>query len=263
MKRVISKDLITWYKIRDLILGFNYHNPNILKALELTKTCEHPDAIWLNNVCKDKKVYDTHSFCTILKPLENDKNALYFLYLLEYNTLDILIKSAELGCVHAKWALYFHLNDDLTVDEIKKYEERAAYHVLARYENREENLKHSALLGHIGSMINLANYYTVEFDYWKWSCLAAKNNYNVHLLSSLNGYLQPLESKGMYLVGKTLHELEIQKFKIFNDFYLSQNDKCRKAVDMWTLVATRLRIYKDLRIFIGKMIWENRNEALY
>ena len=266
MKRVISKDLITWYKIRDLILCKNYQIRDIPKALELSKTCTHPDAIWLNNVCKDKLVNDTHSLRKILKPLENDGNALFFLYYLEFdNTIDVLVKSAELGCVAAKWLLYYSFNDNLTVEEIKKYDERQAYYVLSQYRDREENLKHAALLGHNESMIDLAYNYTYnDFNYWKWICLAAKNNCDHYLISSLNtGFRQPLHTNIIYLIGKTLHELNIQKFIFFKDFYLSQNLECRKAVDTWTLVATRLRIYKDLRIFIGKMIWESRNEGIY
>jgi len=94
--------------------------------------------------------------------------------------------------------------------------------------------------------------------------LAKTCNHPDDLLSSLFQCHQALQSNEcMYLVGKTLYELYSEGFSGFKDFYLSQNDKCRKAVDMWTLIATRLRIYKDLRIFIGKMIWESRNEALY
>lgn len=60
-----------------------------------------------------------------------------------------------------------------------------------------------------------------------------------------------------YQIGKSVrYNNEFKTFK-YKYFYHSQNDKCRKAVDMWTLIATRLRI------FIGKMIWESRNEALY
>lgn len=167
MKRVISKDLITWYKIRDLIISKNYHIRDIPKALELAKTCNHPDALWLNNVCKDKEVNDARSLHNVLKRLENDKNALYFLYYLEFdNKIDVLIKSAELGCVSAKWLIYYSFNDKLTVEEIKKYDERHAYYVLSQCRDREENLKHAALLGHNESMIELANNYTYnDFNY--------------------------------------------------------------------------------------------------
>ncbi len=46
-------------------------------------------------------------------------------------------------------------------------------------------------------------------------------------------------------------------------FYASQIKSARLAVDAWTLVAARLHVIKDMRIFIGKMIWEARFEANY
>ncbi len=46
-------------------------------------------------------------------------------------------------------------------------------------------------------------------------------------------------------------------------FYDSQIKSARLAVDTWTLVATRLHVIKDMRIFIAKMIWEGRCEANY
>ena len=46
-------------------------------------------------------------------------------------------------------------------------------------------------------------------------------------------------------------------------FYSSQIKSARLAIDTWTLVATRLHLIKDMRIFIGKMIWEARFEANY
>ncbi len=46
-------------------------------------------------------------------------------------------------------------------------------------------------------------------------------------------------------------------------FYDSQIKSARLAVETWTLVSTRLHIIKDMRILIGKMIWEARFEANY
>ena len=46
-------------------------------------------------------------------------------------------------------------------------------------------------------------------------------------------------------------------------FYDSQIKSARLAVETWTLVATRLHVIKDMRIYIGKMIWDARFEANY
>ncbi len=46
-------------------------------------------------------------------------------------------------------------------------------------------------------------------------------------------------------------------------FYDYQIKSARLAVDTWTLVATRVHVIKDMRIYIGKMIWQARFEANY
>ena len=44
-------------------------------------------------------------------------------------------------------------------------------------------------------------------------------------------------------------------------FYDSQIESARLAVNTWSLVATRLHMIEDMRIFIGEMIWDARFEA--
>ena len=84
----------------------------------------------------------------------------------------------------------------------------------------------------------------------------------------------------MFLIGRALKgNIDEEKERIFGyayefdsrvgpanqavSFYDSQIKSARLAVDTWTLVSTRLHIIKDMRIYIGKMIWEGRFEANY
>ncbi len=84
----------------------------------------------------------------------------------------------------------------------------------------------------------------------------------------------------MFLIGRALKgNIDLDKEEIFGDdysfdsrigpsnqavsFYDSQIKSARLAVDTWTLVATRLHLIKDMRIYAGKMIWEARFEANY
>ena len=78
------------------------------------------------------------------------------------------------------------------------------------------------------------------------------------------------------LIGRTLKgSIDVERKQIFGrdysdfdslirpatqavSFYDSQIKSARLAVDTWTLVATRLHVIKDMRIYIGKMIWEAR-----
>ncbi len=84
----------------------------------------------------------------------------------------------------------------------------------------------------------------------------------------------------VFLIGRALKgNIDLEKKQIFGgrydfdsrigpanqavSFCSSQIKSARLAVDTWTLVATRLRLIKDMRIFVGKMIWEARFEANY
>ncbi len=87
-------------------------------------------------------------------------------------------------------------------------------------------------------------------------------------------------ASAVFLIGRTLKgNIEMDEKQIFGSsfnfaylivpanqavlFYESQVKSARLAVDTWTLVSTRLHLMKDLRIYIGKMIWEARIEANY
>lgn len=47
------------------------------------------------------------------------------------------------------------------------------------------------------------------------------------------------------------------------DFYNAQLVACKKAVDAWTMIGLRIGVFKDIRILIGKMIWNLRHLALF
>ncbi len=120
---------------------------------------------------------------------------------------------------------------------------------------------------------------------WIWFGRAALRN---QFLSFLGSFSEQVElffsgcgnSSVVFLIGRALkRNIDVEK-KIICDcsprfdswigpanqavsFYSSQIESARLAVDTWTLVSTRLRVIKDMRIYIGKMIWEGRFEANY
>ena len=46
-------------------------------------------------------------------------------------------------------------------------------------------------------------------------------------------------------------------------FYHAQLENYQKAVHTFSLCGLRLGLYKDVRILIGKIIWNGREEAAY
>jgi TPR repeat protein len=125
--------LSEWYKIRDLFLGENYVDRNVVLALKLARSCNHPDAKWLVEVFghldgafSDRKVRE---IC--LGRGEQDVRALCF-GALSCHPLDVqrLTKSAEsYAYAQARLAMHAEAGSRFVVAEKGvKQEERDAFH---------------------------------------------------------------------------------------------------------------------------------------
>ncbi len=150
----------------------------------------------------------------------------------------------------------------------------------------KENFLIAAELGHVydarvyGQMLG-------ESDpaLWLWFGRAALRGYPDSFLCYFSEQVKQFcsgfgNASVVFLIGRSLKgNIDVEKTEIFGSllnfdsrigpanqavsFYESQIKSARLTVDTWTLVATRLHMIKDMRIFIGKMIWEARFEANY
>ncbi len=121
---------------------------------------------------------------------------------------------------------------------------------------------------------------------WLWFGRAALRGWPRSFLRSFSKHIELFFSGSgnasiVFLIGRALKgNIDSEKKEIFGSlpfpfdsfigpanqavsFYSSQIKSACLAVDTWTLVATRLHLIKDMRICIGKMIWESRFEANY
>ncbi len=121
---------------------------------------------------------------------------------------------------------------------------------------------------------------------WIWWGRAAMHGRPLQFLDSFPKQVEELLSGSgnavvVFLIGLALKEsIDMETKQIFEShgwvfhsliglanraisFYRSQIKSARLAVDTWTQVSTRLNLIKDMRIYIGKMIWEARFEANY
>ena len=150
----------------------------------------------------------------------------------------------------------------------------------------KENLLIAAELGHVCAADDYGNL-LVESDpaCWLWLGRAALRGRPRSFLYSFSTQVEQFFSGSgnatiVFLIGRALKEnIDLEKKKIFGkklyfdsqigpanqafSFYSSQIKSARLAVDTWTLLATRLHMIKDMRIFIGRMIWDARFEANY
>ncbi len=126
-----------------------------------------------------------------------------------------------------------------------------------------------------------------ESDYarWLWWCRIALRGSRVPLLDSFSKQVEKFFSGSgnaavVFLIGLALNgNIDTEKKQIFGSpllfdcrispathavsFFSLQRKSARLAVDTWTIVSTRLHLSKDMRTYVGKMIWEGRFEANY
>ncbi len=153
----------------------------------------------------------------------------------------------------------------------------------------KQNFLITAELGHVWAASEYGDLLG-EFDpfRWFWWSRAALRGYPDSFLGSFSEQVEQFFSGSgnatvVFLIGRALKgNIDMEKKEIFGpipfhlafdslidpanqavSFYSSQSKSARFAVDTWTLVATRLHVIKDMRIYIGKMIWGARFEANY
>ncbi len=151
----------------------------------------------------------------------------------------------------------------------------------------KQNLLIAAKLGDVGAAARDFGRLLDESDpaRWLWWSRAALLGSPVLFLDSLSEQVEKFFSGFgnatiVFLIGRALKgNIDMEKKRIFGSdynffsligpanyavsFYSSQIKSACLAVDTWKLVATRLHMIKDMRIYIGKMIWEGRFEANY
>ncbi len=151
----------------------------------------------------------------------------------------------------------------------------------------KQNLLIAAQLGHLRAA-DAYGHLLGEFDpaCWIWLERAALGGWPVYFLELFSKQVEEFFSGSgngtvVFVIGRALKgNIDTEKQEIFESrwfvfdfligpanqavlFYSSQIKAARLAVDTWTRVATRLHLIKDMRIYIGKMIWEARFEANY
>jgi hypothetical protein len=74
-------DIVAWYDVRDLIVNYDGHSPNLPRAFELAQNCRHEDAKWLLRMfpVEERPLLTRETFRDRLRPyLATDTRAAYF-----------------------------------------------------------------------------------------------------------------------------------------------------------------------------------------
>ncbi len=296
-------ELFKWLDVRDTLLGENKKKKNITAALALARDCKHPDAEWLASIFEGKDVSTEEGAIEVFLSFENDARALCFSWYLtdhRWNDLSVLRRASEMGNAFACSTLHGELVNEeafrLAQLAAMQHERDGFYFLGCCFLNgvgceKDLNLaKENYLIAAELRLVVAATAYGhllggSDPGCWLWWGRAALRGLPGSFLRSFSKEVKAFFSGSgnasvVFSIGRALKgNIDMEKKQIFGydwsfdswiipadqavSLYSSQIKSARLAVDTWTLVATRLHMIKDMRIYIAKMIWEARFEANY
>lgn len=239
-----------WYEIRDTFFGQNYKLQDCLKAIQLAKDCKHPEAVYLYNTLKSAESREDIVRLLVF----GDIKAKWYLVLMQCDF------RTSFTITDYPFSAALSQNYDL-MKKAAEANEREAFCQLGYHQFRtaKKYFKKASELGCKRSMYELAC--MCEFnDPKKWKLLSKAGR----VYESLQrGTLENNQCK--FIVGKFWSDAPYfrKNEKEYVDFYHFQCRATREAVDTFSLICTRLGIYRDLRILIGRYIWKTRKESQY
>jgi hypothetical protein len=107
--------LLEWNEIRDLLLKWNQGTQDVEKALELASVCQHPNAVWLTNLCKGKKVTSPEEASIVFRAARDDLRASCLGELIlpmEAWTWEVVLRCANQGDTFAAAVASLHCHGD-------------------------------------------------------------------------------------------------------------------------------------------------------
>lgn len=186
---------LSWYKVRDMLLGASFVKQDVVRAIELAQSCEHVEAHFLKEIFAGRSVTTKEEARAILLSNENSPQAVCFAEIVmrdkDLIDWDRVRRSAELGFAFAEAILAEHVR---TGEECFYFAQKAAaqgerngFHMLGRclqngsgcekdLMTARENFFFAAELGHVQSMV-LYGEMLDDFDpqRWLWLGIAASH----------------------------------------------------------------------------------------
>jgi hypothetical protein len=235
-----------------------------------------------------KRVFSSRAFCFAWLCLDDE----------EQEDLALLRRSAELGFAFAQaW-----MAEKTDGEEKFKFAllaaaqgERNGYYWLGccfRFgegceedtQKAKEDFLLASDLGHVWAISYLGNLFDeTEAQRWRWWGRAAALGDSWILLSNFAKQVELFNSGSgsaavMFAIGQALQgHVNEQSRTIFNSkydsrfgpakqaiaFYEAQIKATKAAMHAWTQVGIKLKVVKDVRKLIARLIWDSREEALY
>lgn len=200
-----------WFYIRDLLLGDNGSMPNVEKALDLARSCQHEDAIWLretfDSIYQDLRSRQycatIHDIFTRLRMMDDHRSDTFHAFLFPFDkAANSRLQKAAFGDYPFAQVLYAgklmtaKINSyseiimimDLLKSAITNGSEPRAYHFIVNYDRKTlgniglfvqvQYTRQAAKLGFVKAFIPCSFTYNkigarTHKKYFYWKCMAA------------------------------------------------------------------------------------------
>jgi hypothetical protein len=288
---------LEWYKVRDTALGINFVEQNFGLAVEFARKSSHPDCVWFAGLFADCP-FGKSDMTRVLLKCGDDARAMSFLAVLTNNE-SLLRKAATLGDPFAQAMMAkCTLGDECFefASAAAASGDRDGFYFLGRfYENgdmdaAQECYEKAARENHAFAAFRLGKCFAMSDPRrFFWAARAGLCGNCMGYVGEIATLLSLWPGRGssydqsVFQVGETLkRHLVVEPFrrllfgKAVDSFILTQvavHDAivfyeeniagAANAVNCWSVCARRLGVVKDIRILIGKMVWEARGEATY
>lgn len=284
-----------WFKIRDMFCGLlhgeskkqNDRFDDFQTSLRLMQTCNHPDAKLLSSILSTVE----HRIFDVVAALLQHNNLIANTYGVLVNFAfghgdghDVILccdKSAKLNHALSQACLIFWKSrnqysvltreEEIILAEAKKSGDCYVYYVSGLVKHDKQDLYLAFDLGWHSAADEIFSMTHDVIEKIEISGRKALRGFTRLFLSFWNEQKYPLPGiLELYHFGKYFSKLSIpiilcpqhEQQRCINVFK-HQNVACRKAIDAFTLCAIRLTMYKDMRVYISKMVWATRTEALF
>jgi hypothetical protein len=293
------QQLLCWYEVRDILLGRNETLQDIRKALELAALCDHPDAVWLTKVFAGREVFSREEAKEVFLACDDDPRALCFGAVVSWPE-DVLRlrKAAADGYAYAQARMAQFESKYMWAEKAAAQGERLGFYVLGRCfelglgcEKDLERAKDLYLVAaefedvfavsELGELREQSD--PLRFEWLgKAAIRGCPYLFFAEFVEQLNKFNSSSAQNAcvVFVIGRMLSgHVDLEKREIFSTkfdfdrriiparqaiaFYEFELKSYRKSVNVWSLVAIRKSVVKDIRILIAKLIWDSRREAKY
>jgi TPR repeat protein len=266
---------IKWYRVRDTLLGDNYVACDALRAVDLAADCSHPEAVWLTSLFHE---FEPTSEEDVFIVVEETKRVCF-------SRVEDMEDAANIqNDAFAQATLCLHTDGEECFQWAQKAAaqgERDGFFALAEcfssgegceldLKKADENYRFASALGHVSAARQLGRMFPFhDPKRYKWLARAFSRSRADFMALELREQLALLLSgtgrraQAVFAIGRELKRAAWDPMLETVQFYELQLAAYQRAVNTWSVVATRNRVVKDIRIMIGKMIWSSREEALY